>query len=580
MKFEDYFSFEAIVSDLIRWRLRGKGTRGENGRTDVEEVLPPRKMWSRVGVKERKGVDPAVVRKQSILRTILRYRESKSPLPPHLYKSDGNRNRVCPAERLKDEIWGRKLLALVEEVQTAVFSGTVALEPPEIRKIEKGRENGIKKFREVASFKRLSDRVILSRMTAYVRDVLEPSLTEHCYSFRSDPSISHQLAIARLQEWRQVMAAVAGRPPYRAAESMFVAECDIVKFFDSISHDVVRRCWDGMGFDARAGKVLEAYLGVYAVEDADGHAGRVTLPCGALGTTRPTNAVRRGLPQGGSLSTVLANLVLRVADAAVQKVDDGQLFYARFCDDVVFAYPNEEGCRRAMEAYAVALRGLDLPLHPVEDFVYRPADGSATEYYSIKSKGPFRWRAAEVGERGCAPWVSFLGSQIRYDGETRIRKESIEKHIRSLGRETAAAVREIKDGKVGGALGAARPAVMSWFARFRNRLIAKGVGYVTAKVQDCGMCWAGAFPNVTACADTKMQMRRLDRVREGMLCKVWNVIRSRETRGALRRSRGDRPTRRYKGRPFSYFGFLEKAIRPTNMAWRRVRTRALPYSEL
>ena len=94
-----------------------------------------------------------------------------------------------------------------------------------------------------------------------------------------------------------------------------------------------------------------------------------------------------------------------------------------------------------------------------------------------------------------------------------------------------------------------------------------------------------------ACADTKMQMRRLDRVREGMLCKVWNVIRSRETREALRRSRGDRPTRRYKGRPFSYFGFLEKAVRPTrlrakryggqaNMAWRRVRTRALPYSEL
>ena len=494
MKFEEYFSFEAIVGDLIRWRLRGKGTRGENGRTDVEEVLPPRRMWNRAGVKERKGVDSAVIRKQSILRTILRYRESKSSLPPHLYKCGGNWNRVRPAEELKNEVWGRKLLALVKEVQTAVFSGTVAFETPKMFEIEKGRENGVKKVRRVASFERLLDRVILSRMTAYVRDVLEPSLTEHCYSFRSDPSISHQLAVARLQEWRWAMTARPESAPYRAAP-MFVAECDIVKFFDSISHDVVRRCWDGMGFDARAGKVLEAYLGVYAADGADAQK-RV-----------PPSVARRGLPQGGSLSTVLANLVLRVADAAVQKVDDGQLFYARFCDDVVFAHPSEEGCRRAMEAYAVALRGLDLPLHPVEDFVYRPADGSTTEYYSIKSKGPFRWRAAEVGERGCAPWVSFLGSQIRYDGETRIRKESIEKHIRSLGRETAAAVREIKDGKVGGAPGAARPTVMSWFARFRNRLIAKGVGYVTAKVQDCGMCWAGAFPNVTACADTKMQMR-------------------------------------------------------------------------
>ena len=63
----------------------------------------------------------------------------------------------------------------------------------------------------------------------------------------------------------------------------------------------------------------------------------------------------------------------------------------------------------------------------------------------------------------------------------------------------------------------------------------------------------------------------LDRVREGMLAKVWNIIRSCEAHG---------PTlRRYKGRPFSYFGFLKKAVRPTNMTRRRV-VRVLPYSEL
>ena len=533
--FEDYFSFEAIARDLVRWRLRGK---------DVGGTLPPRKMWSRAGVKERKGVDPIVLRKQSILRTIFRYRES--PLPPHLYKSGGNRNRVRPAERLEDTIWGRKLLALVEEVQRAVFSGVVAFEAPKMFEIVKGQENGVKKFRTVASFERLLDRVILSRMTAYVRDALEPSLTEHCYSFRRDADITHQLAVEHLQQWR------AGFP----VGSLFVAEFDIVKFFDSISHDVVRRCWDGMGFDARAGKVLEAYLAVYSSSETE----------------------RRGLPQGGALSTVLANLVLRVADAAVQKVDDGRLFYARFCDDVVFVHPREEGCRRAMDAYAEALRGLELPLHPVEDFVYRPADEAKTRYYGIKSKGPFRWRAAEVGECGCAPWLSFLGSQIRYDGETRIRKESIEKHIRSLGRETAAAVREIQGGAFPPASRRRRTSgtgssVAAWFARFRNRLIAKGVGYVTAKVQDCGMCWAGAFPRVTACADTKMQMRRLDRVREGMLCKVWNLLMARIGSSATKRL-----TRRYKGRPFSYFGFLEKAVRPTNMARRRIAR--LPYSEL
>jgi hypothetical protein len=150
------------------------------------------------------------------------------------------------------------------------------------------------------------------------------------------------------------------------------------------------------------------------------------------------------LPQGGSFSTVLANLVLAEADRAVLDVDDGRLFYARYCDDVVFVHPDTAMCRRAMDAYAAALAKLDLPMHEVRPFVYKPADGSPTEYYSIKSKGPFQWCEAEKGQADCATWVSFLGSQVRYDGETRIRKESIEKHIRSLGRETAKAVREIE----------------------------------------------------------------------------------------------------------------------------------------
>ena len=78
--FDDYFSFEAILGDLVKWRIAGK---------DVGGTLPPRKLWSRAGVKERKGVDPAVVRKQAIFRTIMRYCKARPQLPPHLYKSGG-----------------------------------------------------------------------------------------------------------------------------------------------------------------------------------------------------------------------------------------------------------------------------------------------------------------------------------------------------------------------------------------------------------------------------------------------------------------------------------------------------------
>lgn len=507
VKFGEYFSFEAILGDLVRWRIRGK---------DVGGTLPARKAWRRSGIRGRDGVAPAIVRQRAVWRTV------------HRLRQDGT---------LANYRWGQALLKLIEDVRERVSSGIITFNPPRMIEIAKGYKNGRPEYRRVASFENLSDRVILSRMTAYVRDRLESILSDSCYSFRKDNSITHQTAVEHLQWYRARFA----------DGSLFVGECDIEKFFDNISHEVVRNRWAAISFDPEAEKILEAYLKVYPLQLGD----------------QANCFLRRGLPQGGSLSTVLANMVLSVADDAVAAIDDGELFYSRFCDDVVFVHPDEMACRRAMAAYADALLKLDLPMHPVEPFVYKPLDGMATTYYAIKSKGPFRWRQPMSGEVNCAPWLSFLGSQIRFDGETRIRKESIQKHIRALGRETAKVVRELEGGDLcSGDLG------KRWFCRFRNRLIAKGVGYVTAKVEDCRMCWAGAFPNVTACSDTKMQMRRLDRVREGMLTKVWRML-----PGQLQLGH-----HRYKGRPFCYFGFLEKAVRPTNMNRRRIRV--LPYSEL
>lgn len=503
-KFEEYFSFDDILGDLIRWRVKGQ---------DVGKTLPPRREWCRDNLQKRKHLSNEEVHRRAIWRKVIGVRKQG---------------------QLEDYKWGRALRALINDVQAAVFSGDVTFQPPKILKVTKGYENGIKQLRDVAKFEQLADRVILNRTRVYVRDMLEDVLGDCCYSYRRDAGITHQTAIWALQEWR------VGH----AKGTMSVAECDIQKFFDKISHDVVRRRWNDVGFDPRAGKVLEAYLAVYSYSKSE----------------------RRGLPQGGSLSTVLANLVLAAADNAVRETDDGHLFYARFCDDVVFIHPDEAMCRQAMESYVAALEQLDLQIHPVEPFTYKPTDSSTTKYYAIKSKGPFRWGEPNVGEENCAPWVSFLGSQIHYNGETRIRRESIDKHIRSLGEVTASAVRALQNKKPPfmGSQGADQ-----WFARFRNRLIAKGVGYVTAKVEDCGLCWAGAFPNVTDCEDTRMQMRRLDRVREGMLCKVFYMLPK-----AFRKKR-----RHFKGRPFSYFGFLQKAMRPTNMAFQRHK-HVLSYSEL
>ena len=335
-EFEKYFSFESILDDLIRRRVKGQ---------DVGELLPARKAWSRLDVRSRQKLAPVAARRLSIRRTVMRCLR------------DGS---------IAEHAWGRLLLEFVKNIRASVLTGTVAFETPRMIDIVKGNVDGKRVYRTVASFDRLADRVVLNCVTAYVRDVLEGVLGENCYSFRKDSKMNHQSAVIKLQEWRRD----------HAHGKMFVAECDIKKFFDNISHSVVRKCWSKIGFAAEANSVLEAYLSVYSSSSQE----------------------RRGLPQGGSFSTVLANMVMCAADDAVGRMGDGNLFYARFCDDVIFAHSDEAVCSEVMARYQKELVDLDLPIHPVEDFMYKPAGGESTDYYGIKSKGPFLWAEPKVGE--------------------------------------------------------------------------------------------------------------------------------------------------------------------------------------
>jgi retron-type reverse transcriptase len=47
---------------------------------------------------------------------------------------------------------------------------------------------------------------------------------------------------------------------------------------------------------------------------------------------------RIGVPQGGALSGLIANIVLDYADKKVLEFDDGKLLYIRYCDDMILAF--------------------------------------------------------------------------------------------------------------------------------------------------------------------------------------------------------------------------------------------------
>ncbi len=133
-----YFSFEAILEEIIKLRLKGR---------NVEGLLPPRRFWSRPGLRERaEGLSPRVARRMAIRRRVLLERKLGT---------------------LGTQVWGRKLLAFVRDVQRCDFSGSVSFTPPKLIDIAKGVDaTGRKIYRQVASFESLADRVAIGCTTA------------------------------------------------------------------------------------------------------------------------------------------------------------------------------------------------------------------------------------------------------------------------------------------------------------------------------------------------------------------------------------------------------------------------------
>lgn len=477
----------------------------------AREFLPPRRQWVRPGPKSRVKKNTGQLQVASIMRCIRAHEKYGS---------------------LEATEWGGRLVRLVADVQRRVRECDISIAAPRAGKVPKLTTSGRRETRDISIFDNPADAILLSRTAAYFRDWFEPVLKagKCCYSFRKSRKLTHQSAVGALRRWRK----------RHEGEELFVAECDIQKFFDNIRHDVILKALDryaaALGnLDPAAREVVCAYLRCYRFGETDG--------------------VACGIPQGGSLSPVLANMVMAQADEAVLAFASEGLFYARYCDDMVIVATDEALCRRAMNAYFGALDELHLPPHPVADFVY------GAKYFEVKSKGPFRWCAAEQGTPGCAPWVSFLGNQVRFDGEVRVRKDTVRKHVLKIKEEVGTAIGLWE--RLGGNFRAGVKK-MFFYKAFRRRLVAKGVGYLRAgPIPKDGICWAAAFPNLTKNAVCARQMRTLDFVRERALGAVRRVLGLKKVRGL--------------GLPSSYYGYLMKVERP---AQRRRRVRVLPYSEL
>lgn len=451
--------------------------------------------------------------------------------------------------------WKLNLLALCQQIRMRIEGDDLSFRRPRLHLLEKGRNS----FRCLATYGNLADRVIIGRLATYLRDVFDSQMRENSYAFRKDGKIKHLTALRKLRDYRL-------RYP---GKRLYVAECDIQKFFDVIHHEVAMDAFESFAA-ANASEIepwmrnaIRAYLDCYSsfrnlAEDADVPEEQKRM-VGFYSSSDLRKALKKiygrvaleelpiGIPQGGALSPLLINLVLHRADEAVLSGGDDNLFYARYCDDMVIVHPESRKCKAAFDRYLKMMESFRLPIHLVKRGMRYGKD-----FFEAKSKSPYAWTDCRYGALRSSPWVSFLGEQIRFDGEVRIRQESVKKHRLKLQKEKGMLQRAI--GRSGVFLKKTLD-LSEVFNRFRARLIAIGVGY--SSDENLGSsedrCWMAAFPGITNSRWTRLQMRQLDRARDHVVGAV--------RRGCLKSKSSDE-IGCFKGKPFSYRGFLERMERP------------------
>ena len=538
------FSFMAIVKTLALFRAkeanlrhresfywqRFKSDYNPSGMvfSDVAQYLPPRREWARPKKEHRHSSNrPSVdISHDAIYRKV---------------------QGVYYAGRMSEYEWGRKLSDFVKRVQNRVATGDFKFERPELMLRTKAIGEGCQpKFRCISAYRNLEDRVILSIANKCLTSKLDGLLSNNSYAFRIGKKSPVARAVGKIIDFRKC---------FKAAP-LYVAECDIVKFFDTIEHDVVLRVFDvvcnkvQLGNKAKA--LVKAFLESYDVRDIlSSRFWDKLAKTGDWDFLEKLSRDRRiGLPQGSALSGLLSNLVLDNVDKAIGDLKLNGFLYARYCDDIIMCAMSKKDCEIALDECSTSLEALHLRMYPANpDILYN------ANYYVAKSKGPFLWgNPSVVG--GAISWVSFLGYSIYYDGSTRLRKETLLAHAKSIREECETFL--LHAGKFGFRDPSNKPKAVG---DFLCRLMAKGTGRINIEpIKGLGRCWLSVFRFVGESKLGLKQMRYLDYVRSSAIARLLRKLKVRK--GKL----GDNSTEDakavlYFGKPFSYYGSCKRVKR-------------------
>lgn len=512
----------------------------------LKEILPPRKKWKKLGKKFRykndfQKINSIEYNAKCIIKTIQYYKKNN------------------PAEGFV-----LRLNKFVSDIRRCIDDPSYLIKKPEIypKLKEKKVVSGIKKntCRPISIFT-LKDKIIISQTNKYLTEIFDEEFYSLSHAFRSpvkgNELTTHHTSIVEILKYKEKYS----------GDSLWVAESDISKFYDTVSHSVIKIQFEilvqkiensGKKIDDRAKRIFNEFIDSYNfVEDVlpknedpeywrkfkilKGEFGWVKDELIKLGHYSKIESEKIGIPQGGALSGLIANLVLDHVDSQITNIKDERLLYIRFCDDMILIHPNREFCKNAVEKYNSALLDLKLVPHPFEDNL----KNNANSFWKAKSKSPYRW-AKDYKNNSSFPWIGFVGYEVHFNGFVRVRKRSLKKElckqkeiidsiIKAIGNDN----RRVRKGTI--------------IESAINRLNGMSVGRVhlwNHSRIDSDMCWVNGFKILNNNSYLKRQLRQLDKGKNHQI-----ALLKKEVSKYIDPPNKDISNRNapYYGKPFSYF---------------------------
>lgn len=513
-------------------------------------ILPPRKKWLKLGEQSR-----------------------RKPNRDNEFLTSNDKNYYSLLKTIKAESkksikanWFLNLEKFVEEVIAISKGNEYEVSRPIIfpKLKEKIKADKPNECRPICIYS-LKDRIVLSLTNKFLTRVFDEQFQDSSFAFRSKRNsfgniISHHDCILKIGEFRSKNAIC----------NLFVAECDMEKFYDTVNHQITLETFQSLIEATKAKnpalnfeipiKIFKSYLNSFSFNiniRESTHLEYWTsygIPNGFFGWIDDSSLKthytdireeRIGVPQGGALSGLIANIYLNQVDIELKKFD---VCYQRFCDDMIILAKDLDTCDKAKSAYENELNKLKLFPHKFKnsDELKKVENDkiSLTEFWKGKSKGPYKWGKVE---NNAFPWIGFVGYEMDCLGNIRVRKKSLVKELSKQKTIT----REIKNAVK---IGMRKPKGTATESAI-NRLIGMSVGRIGLDNFDevsTDMCWKNGFRELTVNPHSIRQIKQLDRNRSKHYYKLLKEIENPELELDEDDEKEKRKYVKY-DKPFSYF---------------------------